>query len=191
MKRVKLIFLLLFTTFSMIATAQANKSYHGDGIDDYLRFVPFASVFALKAIGVESTHSWKQLTLRAAASGAMTAGITFTLKQIIHKKRPDGTNRQAFPSGHTSFAFAGATVLCKEYGSVSPWIAVAGYGVATATAISRVCRHRHDWTDVAVGAGIGILSTEVCYRLGDLLTGEKSKYSVAVAPNGLQLIVKL
>lgn len=88
MKRVKLIFLLFFTTFSMIATAQANKSYHGDGIDDYLRFVPFTSVFALKAIGVESTHSWKQLTLRAAASGAMTAGITFTLKQIIHKNAP-------------------------------------------------------------------------------------------------------
>lgn len=72
-------------------------------------------------------------------------------------------------------------MLHKEFGKVSPWISVAGYSVATLTAADRVMRDRHHWYDVAAGAAIGILSTELCYFVGGKLLKDKG---VAVAFNG-------
>ena len=40
-----------------------HKRYHGDGIDDALRFVPITAAFALKAAGMESASSWKRLVV--------------------------------------------------------------------------------------------------------------------------------
>ena len=37
----------------------AQRAYHGDGPDDVLRFVPVATVYALKTCGVESKSGWK------------------------------------------------------------------------------------------------------------------------------------
>ena len=37
-----------------------DKRYHGDGIDDVLRFVPTIAVFGLKACGVEAESTWQR-----------------------------------------------------------------------------------------------------------------------------------
>lgn len=148
--------------------AQAQE-HHSDTFDDVLQYVPYASVFALKACGVQSRDEWPQLAVTAAASWVATAGVAYVLKHSVKEWRPDGSDQLSFPSGHSCFAFAGATVLHKEFGRLSPWISVAGYGIATMTAIDRVVNDRHHWYDVAAGAGIGILSTEVTYYLGDKL----------------------
>ena len=69
---------------------------------------------------------------------------------------------------------------------------MAGFTVATVTAVDRVRRNRHHWGDVVAGAAIGVLSVEAGYRLGDLITGEKKKnVDVAVMPNGFTLLVNL
>ena len=84
--------------------------------------------------------------------------------------RPDGSTANSWPSGHTATAFVGASLLHKEYGLTrSPWFSVAGYGMATATGVMRVLNNRHWISDVMSGAGIGILSTELGYAIGDLL----------------------
>ncbi len=184
-------FILINLVFSALPLCAQNKSYRGDGIDDYVRFVPLALTYALKASGVDGASSWKRLVVNTATSCAMTVGVTWALKSVVKDNRPDGTGNDAFPSGHTSFAFAGATILHKEYGKVSPWISVAGYGVATLTAVDRVRRHRHEWDDVLAGAAIGILATEAGYRLGDLITGEHSRYSVSVGPASVTVCVLL
>ena len=178
------IFAFWLTTLSVSAQP---KTYHGDGADDVLRFVPVASVFALKACGVESSSSWKRLVVNTAASIALSSGATWGLKHFIDEERPDGTDQKSFPSGHTTFAFAGAHQLYKEYSRQSVWIPVAGYAVATAVGIDRVCRNRHHWYDVAAGAAIGVLGTELGYWLGDRITGERSRYSVAVGPQTLSI----
>jgi len=68
----------------------------------------------------------------------------------------------------------GATILHKEYGLTrSPWYSVAGYGVATATGIMRILNNRHWISDVMSGAGIGIMSTELGYALGDIIFKER------------------
>lgn len=169
---------------------QAQKEFHGDGIDDYLRFVPVASVYVLKASGVESVSSWKRLLVNSATSIALFSGVVHGLKQSVHEWRPDGTDRRSFPSGHTAMAFAGATMLHKEFGRVSPWISVAGYGVATLTAADRVRRNRHDWGDVAAGAAIGIGGTLLGYWLGDKLTGERCRCDVALTGSGVCFVYR-
>ena len=160
-----------------------------NGVGGVVRFVPIASVFALKACGVEGASSWKRLVVNSAASYVLAAGTTWALKHSIHERRPDGTDNHSFPSGHATIAFAGAHILNKEYGRRSVWYSVAGYGVATAVAVERVCLDRHHWYDVAAGAAIGILGTEAGYWLGDKLTGEHSRYSVAVGPQSVSLAI--
>ena len=175
-------------------TNGGNKRYHGDGIDNVLQYVPTVAVFGLKAIGVESENTWKKCLAISAASFVMNAGVTYALKHSIHERRPDGTDNRSFPSGHTSIAFCGATTLMHEYYSVSPWIGVAGYAVATTVAVDRVRRNRHHWGDVVAGAAIGCLSAEAGYLIGDLILGKDKKnddVSLAVSPMGLELKMQL
>lgn len=175
-------------------TNGGNKRYHGDGIDNVLQYVPTVAVFGLKAIGVESENTWKKCLAISAASFVMNAGVTYALKHSIHERRPDGTDNRSFPSGHTSIAFCGATTFMHEYYSVSPWIGVAGYAVATTVAVDRVRRNRHHWGDVVAGAAIGCLSAEAGYLIGDLILGKDKKnddVSLAVSPMGLELKLQL
>ena len=178
---------LVIVIMSVRCVAQ-YEPYHGDGIDDYLRLVPAVSVFALKAAGVESQSSWKRLVVNSAASFAIDVAVTYGLKYSIKSTRPDGTDRHSFPSGHASVAFCGAAILDKEFRKVSPWISVAGYAVATATAVDRVARNRHHWGDVAAGAAIGVLSVQAGYWIADKITGWNKNVDVAVSPMGISMV---
>ena len=181
----------VLTTFAFIflaGSAFAQKEYKGDGPDDYLRLVPLGATVVLKACGVQSRDDWQHLLLNAGVSTLITAATTYTLKNTIHDTRPDGTDRHAFPSGHAAIAFSGAHILYKEYKDVSPWIGIGGYAVATAVSCDRVRRNRHRWDDVAAGAAIGILSTELSYWLGSKLwPNNKENLQVSVTPSSLQL----
>lgn len=182
----------IISAFVCCHTAVAqDKKYHGDGIDDALRFVPVATAFALKAAGVESASSWKRLTVNSATSLAVSSAATWALKRSIDRRRPDGTDLNSFPSGHTAVAFAGATILYKEYQHLSKWIGIAGYGVATITAADRVRRNRHHWDDVAAGAAIGIGGTVLGYYIGDMITGEKCRYSVGIDADCVSVRINL
>ncbi len=182
------------------------KRYHGDGIDDMLQYTPMAASFLLKAVGVKGRSSWEQRIYKSGTSFVLCAGSTYLLKHSIHKMRPDGTDNRSFPSGHTAVAFCGATVLHKEFGKTCPWISVAGYTVATITAVDRVRRNRHHWEDVAAGAAIGVLSAEASYWIVDRITArckrnkkgidgtpqeEEQRVQIGVAPNGLAMVIKL
>lgn len=194
-------------SISSFGQASTNyKRYHGDGIDDVLQYTPMAASFLLKAAGVKCRSSWEQRLYKSGASFILCSGTTYLLKHSIHKMRPDGTDNRSFPSGHTAIAFSGATVLHKEFGKTSPWISVAGYAVATITAVDRVRRNRHHWEDVATGAAIGFLSAQASYWIVDKITAkckmkkknadgntieEEQKIQIGVAPDGLAMVIKL
>lgn len=142
--------------------------------DDYLQYTPLAFMLALKAAGVEGRSSWPRMLVSDAFSAALMAATVNLIKSTNNTLRPDGSTRNSFPSGHTATAFMAATMLHKEYGMTrSPWYSIAGYTVATATAIGRQLNNRHWLSDVMVGAGIGILSTELGYFLADLIFKQK------------------
>ena len=77
---------------------------------------------------------------------------TFSLKYVVSRERPDGSDQLSFPSGHTSNAFASATVVHRHYG----WkIGIPAYGVATFIGVSRMAANRHHFSDVVGGALLG------------------------------------
>ena len=93
----------------------------------------------------------------------MVLGSTFILKHTFKQPRPDGSNKYGFPSGHTATAFSGAEMLSMEYKENYPWVPYVAYTMATGVGILRVTHKKHYWSDVLVGAGLGILSTKIAY----------------------------
>ena len=93
----------------------------------------------------------KQLSY--ALGGAYVA--TAVLKKSIHSTRPDGSDNESFPSGHTAVAFAAVRFVDKRYGAematYTPWL----YAAAGLTGVARVQANKHHWQDVAAGAALG------------------------------------
>ncbi len=137
-------------------------------IDDYLQFAPLATPFVLNLCGVEGRNNFKKMTLLAASGQVLGFSVLEGLKYGVAKERPDTHGRTSFPSGHTYFTFSGAELLRREYGRDYPWVAVAGYAVASFVGAMRVYNNRHWISDVAAGAGIGILSVSTVYWIDEL-----------------------
>lgn len=108
------------------------------------------------------------------------------IKGTGNEMRPDGTSNNSFPSGHTATAFMGAVFLYQEYRDISTWYGVAGYAVAARTGFFRMYKDRHWFSDVAAGAGIGILSTKIAYwvhpLMKDLLFPKKENLNGMIMP---------
>src|SRR5215471_21611826 len=80
--------------------------------------------------------------------------LTIGVKESTRRARPEGSG-YSFPSGHTSTAFASATVIQEHYG----WkFGLPAYAVASYVAASRVEMKKHYLSDVAFGAAIGIVA---------------------------------
>ncbi len=143
-------------------------------IDDYTQFFGPVATVGLKLAGYEGRSDWPRLVTSSLFSYGIMAAFVNGIKYTAKEMRPDGSTANSWPSGHTATSFVGATILHKEYGLTrSPWFSVAGYGVATATGVMRILNNRHWISDVLSGAGIGIMSTELGYFLGDLLFKQK------------------
>ncbi|GEO09983.1 phosphatase PAP2 family protein [Segetibacter aerophilus] len=73
------------------------------------------------------------------------------------KKSVDRQAYSSFPSGHTTAAFAAATVFAVEYKD-KPLVPIISYSAATLIGLSRLTENKHWATDVVVGAMLGYLS---------------------------------
>lgn len=137
---------------------------------DYIQYAPLALIYIPKLFGLEGRLTWKEMLLTQAGTFVATFGLTQGLKYSFGRLRPDESARNSYPSGHSVTAFLLAHMLHKEYGeTVSPWFSVAGYSIATATGIMRVCEQRHHISDVLCGAGIGIFMAEIGYTICDCI----------------------
>ena len=139
-------------------------------IDNITLVLPALSVYALNAAGIKGAHDFRDRTVILLTASVITYSSVVLLKDITKVTRPDGTTNDSFPSGHTATAFAGAEMLRLEYKEVSVWYGIGGYTIAAGTAFLRVANDRHWLTDVAAGAGIGILGTKIAYWLNPFLT---------------------
>lgn len=133
--------------------------------DDYCQYVPIVGVYSLDLIGIKAKHNIRDRTIVMATAYLLMSATIQTMKHTINIQRPDGSNTQSFPSGHTATVFTGSHILFKEYKDSCPWIGIGAYGIATATGILRMTNNKHWLSDVITGAGIGILSAEVAYML--------------------------
>ena len=146
--------------------ADDHRSLH---FDNYIQYLPAATPFILNVCGVKGVHGYRDLFCLTAGSYLMGAATLLTLKYVTHVERPYGGVFNSFPSGHTFTAFVGAEIIRREYGEDYPYIAVAGYLVATVVGAMRIYNNCHWASDVLAGAGLGILSTSACYWLAPYL----------------------
>lgn len=89
-------------------------------------------------------------------SFAVNYGLTWGLKQLISKERPNHSGDDSFPSGHTSVAFQGAAFIHARYGAK---YAIPAYILASYVGWTRVESDNHYTEDVLAGAAIGIASS--------------------------------
>jgi membrane-associated phospholipid phosphatase len=156
---------------------------------------------ALGAYGYIFNNSKMQTTTLLATQAYLTGGaMESVLKLLSGRQRPfitdssrveaeptfygpfhktlKGTNgkriNSSFPSGHTTVAFAAATVYAMEYKD-RPWVPIVAYTAATAIGLSRITENKHWITDVVSGAALGYLS-------GRLVVNNYHRYAKLKSP---------
>lgn len=139
---------LLFAVMSVVCSV---STWGSEVISESSARSISASVVPFVAVGELSLLSNKhEFTQGAKALGA-TCIATEMLKYAVGEKRPNSDSRTSFPSGHTSAAFAMATVLA-DYKPEYKWPA---YAAASLIGFSRVEAGSHYWDDVIAGAALG------------------------------------
>ncbi len=142
--------------------------------DDNLQLVPLVVASGLNFAGYQGRSKTMRYLVSGSLSFAWCALFVNSIKYTAKEMRPDGSTANSFPSGHTCTAFTAATIMHKEYGLTrSPWWSVFAYGCATTTGIMRTLNNRHWISDVLVGAGLGIISTDLGYMCADWIYKKK------------------
>lgn len=116
----------------------------------------------------------RDVTQSVLASGAITLALKGAIGRARPLRAPDDPDHfkpgrgfltsslASFPSGHTSAAFAAATVLSTELSRLHPskrrWFMLGSYGAATLVGLSRMYVNAHWASDVVAGAALGTLS---------------------------------
>lgn len=137
--------------------------------DNYLQLLPLILLFGLKLGGIKGNFGWKRLLTFIVLSVILTQLVVNGLKLTTGVLRPDATNFFSFPSGHTAAAFMAATLFYKEYGFKGYWVGLVAYAAAIVTGFTRILNNRHWLFDVIIGAALGILLTDLAFRLVQLL----------------------
>lgn len=151
-------------------------------VDDYTRYAPIVELYAADLLGAKSKNHWFDQTKNLALSLTLANVTSTLLKKEVYKLRPGGgTNANSFPSGHTTTAFATASVFYEEFKDSNPWLANSGYLFAAATGTLRMMNNAHYLSDVLVGAGIGILSARLVYQFDNLIKWNPFKKSKGYA----------
>jgi len=124
----------------------------------------------------------KRTALIATESFLITGLYTTILKVSMGRHRPsagasstsfDGftTDQKSFPSGHTSTAFAIATVIANKY-EETPYIKPISYGIASLTGLSRINDEKHWASDVFFGAALGYFTSKTILKLHNNKKGQ-------------------
>ena len=130
-----------------------------------------AGAAGLAGLGRDLTHAL-----------AMAQVVVGPVKLAAHRRRPDGSNRLSFPSGHAANAVAIARVVQRRSGN--RW-GLPLYAVAALTAVGRLEDGRHYLSDVTAGATVGYI---VGSAVG-LGAGRRLSVQPALQGRGVRLVL--
>lgn len=135
-----------------------NKNLLGDysQIGDYSgRWIPNAAYFVgMLTYGLIADDARAKIRARMMLEATtFTSTVAVVLKQFVRQRRPGSlSNFKSFPSGHTSTAFAFASLVAAEH----EWYwGVSAYALAGFVGFSRMNDRCHFLHDVLAGAAIG------------------------------------
>jgi membrane-associated phospholipid phosphatase len=117
--------------------------------------------------------------------------LTLPLKVGVGRSRPSrdlGTHDfhpfsggESFPSGHTTQAFALASVLAEH--ADTPWVSGVAYGLAGLVGLARVEQRQHFMSDVVAGGLIGTFMGKAVVAYNQTLRADwRAKVAVSIAP---------
>ena len=146
--RIQMTIVLAALSFNLNANAASNKTW--ENISDVGVYTLVGSALIIPAVRSDWDGARQAVYSMGAAEGVAILG-----KAVIHEERPDRSDNNSFPSGHSAVAFASATTIYRRYG----WeLGLPAYALATLTASARVAADKHHWYDVVAGAAIGAAS---------------------------------
>lgn len=182
-------------------------------LDDLTRIVePFGQEYSWAVIGVYGIAGFvfrdpgaRDIAVDSALATILASGIiTPVLKQVIGRARPNQeegstsfhpfSGDQAFPSGHTTQAFAVASVISAHSDKV--WVSICAYTLASLVGFSRIYHDAHWSSDVAAGAAIGTAVGRGLVAFNRRLRAKHPNLHVAFAPileedrRGLEVLVR-
>ena len=143
--------------------------------ENYLMWVPSASVYTLDAFHIKTQHNFKEHLMLDASSVVITGGIGYAMRLISKHISAYNTYHTRFPSGHTANAFRSAEFFHQELKKINPLLSYSGYLVAATVGVLRIYNKDHLLTEVFAGAGLGILSTKFTYWLFDKIKCKNHK----------------
>lgn len=166
---------------------QSNKILHNGAVVFRLLGDPGSLVvggLTYAAGRVAGNRRAEDIGLHSVEAVLLSGAITGATKMIAGRARPykdtanslnfgllrglQGTDYQSFPSGHTTAAFAFASIISAEtshWWPGSKWIiGPVFYGGAALTGMSRIYNQFHWASDVVTGAAIGTLTGIKVYR---------------------------
>jgi hypothetical protein len=166
---------------------------NADKASDYL-LIPLYAETCLTAFVTPSGDDpknwayWKMkgIAVEGLAIGA-TAEVTTLLKEVTNRNRPDRISDKSFPSGHSSGAFANATLSNRNLNVISlpkevrlP-VQVGNILLATSVAWARVEAKKHYPSDVLAGAALGHFISAFVH---DAFVGlpKDNKFSITIFP---------
>ena len=91
--------------------------HHLRGVDDAMQYLPIACAVIMKLADVPGRTTGSDFYESAAGAGILALTMVNWIKFQELSLRPDFSNANSFPSGHTATAFMGAEILRLEYGS--------------------------------------------------------------------------
>ena len=122
---------------------------------------------------VEEGARLQETALLSLESYILAAGLTEGLKNLVGRKRPNQTpdkndfegpgGEKSFPSGHSTHAWAIASVVASEY-EHSFAIRATAYSFATLTSLARINENKHWASDVFFGAALGYFIGKFVYE---------------------------
>jgi undecaprenyl-diphosphatase len=135
---------------------------------------------------IHDDKALKQKAVYTAASILLNTASTTLLKNVVKRERPYNTytgifpdkieSDYAFPSGHTSSAFATATSLAI---ATKKWyVAVPAFAWSASVGYSRIYLGQHYPSDVIMGAIVGTSSAIICHWASKQLAKRKKTKTI-------------
>lgn len=182
------------------------------GLSDFGGIYEVFTIAGIGAYGLISKNNRLANTALLSSQAYITSGVIATVLKFLsgrtrpsyyppgveaeprflgpfHKSLNDANGsheNSSFPSGHSTVAFAVATVFATEYKDY-PVVPVIAYTAASLISISRITENKHWVTDVVTGAALGFISGKMVVKndhsFRKLDSPQKRKSSISFSLN--------